>query len=353
MPLQDKTEPATPRRRREARQRGQVARSAELNSAIILLVSLLALRLAGPVMIQRAGAIARRFLGEFPKEDITQATVQAGLAQLLLDTAVMLAPLLGAVVVAAFAANAIQVGFVMSTEPLAPKGTRLDPIAGIGRMFSMRSAVELLKGVAKTVVIAGMVFAFLKAEYPTVMRLMGADPGHIASGIGGLIFRMLFRAGIAMLIIAAVDYGFQRHQHEKNLRMTKQEVKEDFKRSEGDPLIKSMIRQRQRQIAKNRMMEQVPKADVVVTNPTHFAVALKYDVQTMAAPVVLAKGQRLIAQKIKKIAQENRVPMVENVELARALYKSTEIGDEVPAELYVAVAEILAYVYRLSGKAAA
>lgn len=311
------------------------------------------MRYAGPTMIQRASTLTQRCLGFVPREDITLLGVQNGLAQLLLDTVVIVAPLMGAVVLAGFAANALQVGLVLSGEPLSPKGSRLDPIAGIGRMFSVRSAVELIKGLAKTALIAYMVFAFLKAEYPTVVRLMGADPGQIAAGIGGLMFRMLFRAAIALLVIAAVDYGFQRYQHEKNLRMTKQEVKEDFKRSEGDPLVKSRIRQRQRQMARNRMMQQVPEADVVVTNPTHYAVALKYDADTMTAPVVLAKGQRLVAERIKEIARESKVPMVENVELARALYKSTEVGDEVPAALYLAVAEILAYVYRLSGRTAA
>ena len=305
------------------------------------------------MMIQRAAALTQRCLGTFPRQDITLPGVQNGLAQLLLDTVVILAPLLGAVVLAGFAANALQVGLVLSGEPLSPKGSRLDPIAGIGRMFSMRSAVELVKGLAKTALIAYMVFAFLRAEYPVVVRLMGTDPGQIAAGIGGLMSRMLFRAGMAMLVIAAIDYGFQRYQHEKNLRMTKQEVKEDLKRSEGDPLVKSRIRQQQRQMARNRMMQQVPEADVVVTNPTHYAVALKYDADTMAAPVVLAKGQRLVAERIKEIARESRVPMVENVELARALYRSTEVGDEVPAALYLAVAEILAYVYRLSGRTAA
>jgi len=171
--------------------------------------------------------------------------------------------------------------------------------------------------------------------------------------MAGLIYRLLFKAAMALLIIAAIDYAFQRHQNEKQLRMTKEEVKEDYKRSEGDPLVKSKIRQRQRRMAMNRMMQSIPTADVVVTNPTHFAVALKYDADESSAPVVVAKGKNLIAQRIKEIAAEHKVPMVENVELARALYKSVEIGDEVPAVLYQAVAEILAYVYRLKSKYAA
>ena len=167
-------------------------------------------------------------------------------------------------------------------------------------------------------------------QYPNVIGLTGCDARDIAAGIGGLIYRLLFRAGMVLLVIAAIDYGFQRYQNEKGLKMTKQEVKEDYKRSEGDPMLKGRIRRRQRQMTRNRMMAQVAKADVVVTNPTHYAVALKYNAAEMTAPVVLAKGQRLVAQKIKEIAREENVPMVENVPLARALYKSTEVGDHIP-----------------------
>ncbi len=353
MPLQDKTEPATPRRRREARQRGQVARSAEANSAIVLLVSLLTIRFAGPYMLERMGSLTSRYLSSFPKTDLTTAAVQTNLVQILLDMAVVLGPLFAAVFLAGFVANAAQVGLVLSGEPLVPQASRLNPITGIARMFSTRSAVELAKALAKICLVGYIVFIFVKAEYPTIVGLIGCDPRVIASGMAGLIYRLLFKAAMALLIIAAIDYAFQRHQNEKQLRMTKEEVKEDYKRSEGDPLVKSKIRQRQRRMAMNRMMQSIPTADVVVTNPTHFAVALKYDADESSAPVVVAKGKNLIAQRIKEIAAEHKVPMVENVELARALYKSVEIGDEVPAVLYQAVAEILAYVYRLKSKYAA
>lgn len=350
MPLQDKTEPPTPRRRREARKRGQIARSVEVNSAIVLLVALVTIKYAGPMMTQHMGNIARRCIGSFPKADLTVASVQSGLAQILLDTALVIGPLLAAVFLAGFISSALQVGFVFSAEPLQPKGSRLDPLAGVARMFSTRAAVELAKALAKITIVSWMVFAFVRAEYTTVIGLIGCDTHDVASGIGTLIYRMLFRAGIALLVIAAIDYGFQRHQLEKSLRMTKEEVKEDYKRSEGDPLVKSRIKQRQRQISRMRMMQSVPKSDVVVTNPTHYAVALQYEAEEMSAPVVVAKGQNLVAQRIKQIAAENHVPMVENVELARALYKTADVGDEVPAVLYQAVAEILAYVYKLKNK---
>lgn len=350
MPLQDKTEPATPRRRREARQRGQVARSAEANSAVILLVSLLTIKYAGPHMLERMGSVASRYLSSFPSTDLTAASVHTSLVQILLDMVVVLGPLLAAVFVAGFVANAAQVGLVFSGQPLVPQASRLDPVGGMARMFSARSAVELAKALAKIGIVSYIVLVFVRAEYPTVVGLIGCDPREIASGMGGLIYRLLFKAGMALLVIAAIDYGFQRYQNEKQLKMTKEEVKEDYKRSEGDPLVKSMIRQRQRKMAMSRMMQAVQDSDVVVTNPTHFAVALKYDSDEMTAPVVVAKGKQLVAQRIKEIAAENGIPMVENVQLARALYKSVEIGDEVPAILYQAVAEILAYVYRLKNK---
>ena len=194
-------------------------------------------------------------------------------------------------------------------------------------MFSTRSAVELGKALSKVTIISYMVFSCVRGEYPMIVGLTGCGASEIASGIGGLLSRLLFRAGLVLLVIAGIDYGYQRHQNEKNLKMTKQEVKEDYKRSEGNPLIRSQIRRRQRQMARNHMMRGVAKADVVVTNPTHYAVALKYDPDEMTAPVVLAKGQRLIAEKIKQLAREAGVPIVENVQLARALYRSTAIGD--------------------------
>ena len=260
----------------------------------------------------------------------------------------VLGPLLAAVFVAGLVSNAAQVGLVFSWEPLAPKGSRLDPISGLSRMFSARSAVELAKSLAKVTIITYMVFSCLRAEYPMIIGLTGCDARDIAAGIGGLMYRLLLRAAVVLLMIAGIDYGYQRYQNEKGLKMTKQEVKEDYKRSEGDPMLKGKIRRRQRQMTRNRMMAQVAKADVVITNPTHFAVALKYDAEKMTAPVVLAKGQRLVAQRIKEIAREENVPLVENVQLARALYKSTEVGDQIPAELYQAVAEILAYVFQLN-----
>ncbi len=352
MPLEDKTEAPTPRRRQEAREEGQVARSVEINSAIILLSTLLILRFTGPMMVEKMKNIAVGAFSKFPKCDLAEGDVGVSLVRLLLEVGTALAPLLVGISVVGFAAGALQVGLVFSGKPLQFKFERLNPLTGVARMFSVRSTVELLKSILKISIIGWIVYSFIREKYSDIAGMVGGDYRTTCIEIGNLTWALLVRAGTALLIIAILDYLFQRMQLEKQLRMTKQEVKEDMKRSEGDPLIKSRVRQRQKEIARGRMMQEVPKADVVITNPTHYAVALKYDPDSQIAPVVIAKGQRLIAQRIKQIAEDNNIPIVENVQLARALYASVDIGDEIPAELYQAVAEIMAYVYKLSGKVA-
>lgn len=348
MGLEDKTEAPTPRRRHEARQEGQVARSVELGSALTLIAALVLMKASGPALLTHLKAVAIHCLTKFPSQDLTVGDVSSNLVRLLLETGSAIAPLVLGVAVVGFAASALQVGLVFSGKALAFKGERLNPISGVARMFSVRSGVELLKSIAKILVVGYIVFCFLRDRYPEIQSLAGGDYLTSCSIIGGLTWGLLLRSAMALFVIAGLDYMFQRQQIEKQLRMTKQEVKEDYKRTEGDPMVKSRIRQKQREISKQRMMGEVPKADVVITNPTHYAVALRYDAEGGAAPVVLAKGQRLIAQRIKEIATEANVPIVENVQLARALYASVEIGQEIPAELYQAVAEVLAYVYRLS-----
>lgn len=348
MALEDKTEAPTPRRRHEARQEGQVARSLELNSALVLIASLILIKLSGPSLVNHFREVAMHSFTSFPKHDFTVGGVSTDLARLLLETGTAIAPLIIGVAVVGFAGSAVQVGLVISGKALQFKAERLNPISGIARMFSVRAGVELLKSIAKILIVGYIVYSFLRTRYTDIESLVGADYLTTCSVVGQLTWDLMLRTGMALVVIAGLDYMFQRMQLEKQLRMTKQEVKEDYKRTEGDPLVKSRIRGKQRELARHRMMGDVPKADVVVTNPTHYAVALRYDIETGSAPVVLAKGQRLIAQKIKDIAIEAGVPIVENVQLARALYASVEIGQEIPAELYQAVAEILAYVYRLS-----
>ena len=353
MALEDKTEAATPRRRQEAREEGQVARSVELNSAFVLLAALLILKMTGPTLAERLRAVAVTSFTEFPKHDLVVGDVSDSLVRILLQVGTAVAPLVLGVAVVGFISSAVQVGLVFSAKALQVKGERLNPITGLARMFSARSVVELAKAIAKVSIVGYIVYAFVRDKYSEIASLAGTDYYASCAKIGQFTWDILLRAAIALFVIAALDYMYQRHQLEKQLKMTKQEVKEDYKRTEGDPIIRSRIRQKQREISQRRMMQEVPKADVVVTNPTHFAVALRYNVDMDAAPTVIAKGKDLIAQRIKQIAGENNVPLVENVQLARALYASVEIGDAIPAELYQAVAEILAYVYRLSKKLSA
>ncbi|MCX8052932.1 MAG: flagellar biosynthesis protein FlhB [Armatimonadetes bacterium] len=352
MPLEDRTEAPTPRRRQEARQEGQVARSVELNSALILLASLVIIRLCGPLLADRLRGTMIDAFTHFPKGDLTIGDVTSDLVRVLLEVGVMTAPIVIGVAVVGFLSSALQVGLTVSSKPLQMRGERLNPTPGIARMFSVRAGVECLKAIAKVSIVGYIVYTFIRDKYSDIASLVGGHYLTACSTIGKLTWELLLRASLAILVIAALDYMFQRFQHEKQLKMTKQEVKEDLKRTEGDPIVKSRIRQRQRAISQRRMMREVPKADVVITNPVHYAVALKYEAEKHAAPVVVAKGQRLVALKIREIAEENNVPIVENPPLARTLYRTVEIGDEIPAELYQAVAEILAYVYRLSRKVA-
>lgn len=347
MGLEDRTEQASPQHRKDARQKGQVAKSQEITSAAVLLCGLMAMKFAAPMMGDQLCSTTTRFLGHLASFQPTPEETRSLFIQASLCGLKVLAPMLAAVLVAGLASNMAQVGFVYSTESLTPDLSRLDPVKGMARMFSARALMELLKSLAKVAVLGWVVWAFFRDEAGTVVSLGAIPVGDASRVAGDLIWRLSIRVCSVLLVIASLDYIYQRMQFEKSIRMTKQEVKEEFRRSEGDPQIKAAIRRRQRDAARKRMMQDVPTADVVVTNPTHYAVALRYDGETMAAPVVVAKGQRLIAQRIKEIAKEHHVPLVENKPVARALYASAEVGDPIPVELYQAVAEILAFVYRL------
>lgn len=352
MALEDKTEAATPRKRQEVREQGQVARSADLNSALVLIVGLYLVKVFMPGLGEKLSNLFITCFTQFPSQDLTINQLFHNLVRLLLYIGMAVAPIILGVMVVGTISNVMQVGLHVSGKALQFKGERLNPLPGIQRMFSPNSGVELIKSLAKVGVVGFVVYSYLQQRYPDIAALAGADFKLTCSVIADIAWQILVRAAAVILLIGAIDFIYQKFQFEKQIKMTKQEIKEDNKRSEGDPVIKSRIRQKQREISRGRMMSEVPKADVVVTNPTHFAVALKYDADNMDAPIVIAKGQRLVAQKIKDIARENNVPIVENVPLARALYASVDIGMPIPAELYQAVAEILAYVYRLTRKTA-
>jgi len=346
----DRTEQATPRKRQDARQKGQVARSGEINAALGLLGCLLALRVGGPYMTAGLAGMMRDAFKLAPVADLGSRQVSSGLAAMMVTMAEVLLPVLGAAAVAGIVSNVSQVGFNFTLQPLAPDWSRLNPVQGFARIFSTRGAVELVKSVLKVVIVGWVAYSFLRSNYELIARMAAMGYDEMFSTVGWLAWQIFLRTGVALLLIAAFDYVFQRFQFERSIRMTKQEVKDEWKRSEGDPLIKSRQRQRHREFARARMMQEVARATVVVTNPVHLAVALRYVPGEMEAPEVVAKGQRLVAERIKEVAREHGVPMVENVELARALFKQVEVGQRIPADLYQAVAEIVAFVYRLAGR---
>lgn len=352
MPLEDRTEPATQRRREDARNEGRVAQSNDLNAALVMITAIYVIRAMGPFVIQLTKSMMQTSFAGFGKTDLTVNNIASVLSGYALKGVLLFLPIVVAVGAVGFVASVMQVGMKIATKSITPDFTRIDPIKGITRMFSVRSAVELLKSILKIVIVGAIVYSFLKNEFSNLPNLAEASFGESLSYTANLCWRLLTRSCLAFLVLSVLDYMYQRYQHETSLKMTKQEVKEEYKRLEGDPQIKARIKQRQIEMARKRSLKDVPSADVVITNPTHIAVALKYDSEKMSAPVVVAKGQRLLAERIKSIADAAGVPIVENVPVARALYKNVDVGQQVPSELYRAVAEILAYVYRLSKKSA-
>ena len=344
----ERTEEATPKRREESRHKGSVAKSMEVNSALVLLSAILLLQSGGVLIASRLSEFMRMFFREAASTQVTPAALQRWLMDIAAFFILTVGPILFGLMVIGFAASAAQVGFHFSWEILRPKGTRLNPLSGLKRIFaSQHAAVEVLKNFVKIVLIGVIGWSTVSGLLDEAVGIMDADPATVAGFLVRAALRTATKMGLAFLGLAAIDYAYQRFDHERNLRMTKQEVKEESKMYEGDPLVKGRIRSIQRQIAYKRMMQDVPKADVVVTNPTHVAVALKYDAGTMQAPKVVAKGADLIAQRIRQIALEHHVPVVEDRLLARTLFKTVDVGEQVPEKLFQAIAQLLAFIYRM------
>lgn len=343
----DKTEPATPRRREEARKKGQVARSREIPSVMILLGGLGALSFGGSWMVWHCSDLMRSTFQDLISIEVTESAAPVLLREMMMETALLLFPLLLVVLVAGVAANLLQVGFFLTSEPLAPQLSRLDPLKGASRLLSMHSLAELIKSVLKLTLIGWIAYDLVRKEMDAMPGLMTCSVSGILWFIGSSSLRVVLYTCLALGALALLDYGFQRWEYEKELRMSKQEIKEEMKQREGDPLIKARIRRVQMDLARRRMMDAVPRADVVITNPTRLAVALRYDASAMAAPQVIAKGAGFLAERIREKARECGIPIVEQKPLAQALYKLVDIGGAVPIALYQAVAEVLAYVYRL------
>lgn len=291
----------------------------------------------------------QNLLAQMVRRSFTDASTipaaRALLIEVMKDSLWISAPILGATMLSSLIANVGQGGIVLTAEPLKPKFKNLNPAENIKKVFSKNGLFELLKSLAKFVVVGYLVYGAISDSLPLVGRMSVMPLGETTRLFSLLVFRIAYRTGIFLFVVAAADFLFQRYRHEEQLKMTKQEIKDEMKETEGNPQVKGRIRSLRRALARRRMMAEVPKADVVITNPTHFAVALSYQRNKMAAPVVVAKGADFMAKKIREIAGEHHVMLVENPPLARALYNTTDIGQAIPPDLYQAVAEILAYVY--------
>jgi len=343
----EKTEPATPRRREEVRKKGQVAKSTDLNSAIVLLAATLSLYFLAPPLVRMLIDVTRSYFYEAPAAEIDADSMQALAMRIGLQVSGFFLPFMMIIITSAFLVNVVQVGFNMSAYPLMPRIEKLSPVAGFRRMFSVRSFAELLKAMFKIVVVGVVAYLTIRAEMDRLVSLMNVDVWGAWVFFGKLCFTLGMRIAIAFLAIGLADYGFQRYQFEQDIKMTKEEVRQEIKDFEGDPQIRARVRRVRRQLAISRMMAEVPRAHVVVTNPTFLAIALRYEMEKMHAPVVVAKGARLMAERIREVAALNSVPIVENAPLAQMLYKSVEVGSQIPERLYRAVAEVLAYVYQI------
>jgi len=346
----ERTEQATPRRREEARKKGQVFKSMELIGAISLLSTSFVLQYAGPYMAGRVLNFSRALWEEGALQDWSESGVRMLIINVFLLVAVVVAPVLLGAMLAGLVGNYLQVGFLFTAEPLVPNFDRINPLSGLKRVFSRRAVAELAKSLLKISIIGYVAYRTVADDLQTFPILIGLEMNQVVAFMSALVSRLLLWVGLSMLVLSLADYFYQRYEYEQSIRMTKQELKEEFRQTEGSPEVRSRIRQKQREMSRRRMMQDVKKADVVVTNPTHYAVALAYKTKDMAAPTVLAKGQGLIALRIREVAKESSVPVVQNPPLARQLHRAAEVGQEIPADLYQAVAEVLAFIYQLRQK---
>ena len=348
----EKTEQPTSRKRRKAREEGQVAKSQELGTAALFLSVFFGLRLFAGYMIERISGVFYFSLSGVADIDVAfeRVYITGYIAHLFGQVIIIAFPLLAISMIAGIATNLVQVGWHPTGKPLKPKFSKINPLKGFKRMFSPRSIVELIKSLAKLGVILAVVYYTIVGEINRIPQLaeMGIIPA--ISFLGMMATQIGINVGMVFLVIAVLDIFYQRMKHTKDLKMSKQEVKEEHKTIEGNPETKRKIRQKMREMSMRRMMQEMPKADVVITNPTHYAVALRYDKEVSEAPFVIAKGADFLAKRIREAAAEHQIEIIENPQLARALYASVNIGSVIPPELYQSVAEILAFVYKLKNK---
>ena len=344
---EERTEAATPRKLQQLRDDGKVTKSPEVVSAISILGGIVTIYSFGNSITSQLKVLMVDGLTGLSRPDLTDTSLGEIWMTAAFAFFTVMAPILVAMPLLGVIANVGQSGLVLSGKSMMPDLSRISPMSGFGRLFSMRSVVEMAKSLFKIFIVGWLLYRAYLDSFPIFMSLAGADLNGAITMLVSTAFSTCMMLGSAFLVLAAVDYGYQRWQFQREARMTKQEIKEEYKQSEGSPEVRAAIRRRQRRMATSRMMQNVPTADVVVTNPTHFAVALRYRGDEMGAPKVIAKGQDLIAQRIKQIARENNVPVVENKPLARALYAAVEVDQEISYELFQGVAQILAYIYSM------
>lgn len=352
----EKTEPATAKKLEDARKEGQVAKSKDLGNAISLLALFTALKIFIPYIGQSFLEAFHLAYGRFyditanSNQNFTVDFMHSIVVQFLVKVLLIVLPVFAIGVAVSFVTDLVQVKWKVTAKPMMPKLSKISPVSGFKRIFSSRSVVELIKSVA--IISLMMIFAYneLKDRFIYLFYFYDLEALECLEFIGDLVINLGFKLSAVLLIIGLADYIYQKYKFNQDMKMTKQEVKDEFKNTEGNPEIKAQIRRKMRQASQRRMMQSVPEADVVITNPTHFAVAIKYEPGVSRAPVVLAKGEDYLAQKIKDAAKEHDIEIVENKPLARALYYNVDIGSEIPPELYQAVAEVLAFVYKVKNK---
>jgi flagellar biosynthetic protein FlhB len=342
-----RTEKATPKRRREARKKGQIARSPSLVAAIVFVGVFFLLSLQIPLMVQSLSSMLHRMLGQLGPVDLTEESLQKMFLRCAMDIASAVFIVAGTAIVLGVGANAAQGGLVLSGHRLAFRVENLNPGPGFKKLLPGTAGIELLKMLLTIAAVAYAAYSVYSQTLIGLPQLVLMAPTDISLRIGRMVYQFAMKSGSFLLIIGVADYLWNRRKFEKSIRMTKQEIKDEARNAEGNPEVRSKIRRKQRELALRSMMADVPKADVIITNPTHYAVALSYKPERMAAPTVVAKGKGYVALRIREIAAEKKVPLVENKPLARGLYKAVDVGQQIPAELFKAVAEVLAHVYRL------
>ncbi len=346
-PQEERTEQATPKRLEEARKKGQIARSKELNMAFVMIAGSVVLYAGGPQLGQFFIGLMKSRLSFDAGWLRNPEMMMIGLSEAGLSALAAFAPFMLLSIIAAILGGIAIGGWSFSPSPMVPKFSKLNPISGLKRVFGVSGLVETVKAIAKALVVSSCAIAFLSYAIGSILKLSVTPYTAAVGAVGSLVTTMLIICSSSLVLIALIDVPFQIWNHAKQLRMTRKEIQDEMKESEGRPEVRGRIRSLQQEASNRRMLQDVPDADVIVTNPTHFAVALKYKDGNMRAPIVLAKGQDLMAQRIREIAAENHIAFFEAPPLARALYWTTDIGTEIPAQLYLAVAQVLTYVFRL------